>query len=293
MEGETYYVKAQTYNSTTSSNYQLAWNLKPKATSQTDVGLATESGQIGTFVIHRNGPTESPLTVNFHLTGDAINGVDYQTVSNSVILSTLQSSAEIEIIPIPDGIPEGLETVILTIATDNAYVVGTTGTQLLISDALTGDFDADGSLGLTDIDLLVENIAVGPPDPSTFDLTSDGLVDADDANAWLALAGAFNLPSSNPYLPGDANLDGFVDGRDFNIWNANKFTSQPAWSKGDFTIDGIVDGGDFNVWNSHQFLGSALRATVIVPVQDFSKVVGESAARRLRYNAIDLAPEFG
>jgi hypothetical protein len=40
---------------------------------------------------------------------------------------------------------------------------------------------------------------------------------------WLSLAGAANLPSGNAYLPGDATLDGFVDGSDFGIWNANQF----------------------------------------------------------------------
>ena len=289
VEGETYYLKAQSYNSTTSSNYQLAWNLKPKATSLTSVGLATETGQIGVFVVERNGPTDSPLTVTFDLTGDAVNGVDYQTVTTSVILSTLQSSAEIEIIPIPDGIPEGLENVVLTVTSNNAYVVGQTGTQLLISDNLNGDFDMDGTLGLADIDLLVENIAVGPPDPAVFDLTSDGLVNAEDVNEWLALAGALSLPSGNPYELGDANLDGFVDGRDFNIWNAHKFSTNPAWSKGDFTFDGIVDGADFGVWNSHKFTSSAGRSVVVLPLLDLSNVRQESAASRLRYHAVDLA----
>ena len=54
-------------------------------------------------------------------------------------------------------------------------------------------------------------------------------------------------------LPGDANLDGYVDVSDFNIWNANKFTSDGSWGEGDFNSDGMVDVSDFNIWNSNKF----------------------------------------
>jgi len=54
-------------------------------------------------------------------------------------------------------------------------------------------------------------------------------------------------------LPGDANLDGFVDVADFNLWNENKFTDDASWGQGDFNDDGIVDVSDFNLWNSNKF----------------------------------------
>ncbi len=69
----------------------------------------------------------------------------------------------------------------------------------------------------------------------------------------LAIAGRLRLPSKNPILPGDANLDGFVDGSDFGIWNANKFTSTASWCAGDFNADGVVDGSDFGIWNARKF----------------------------------------
>ncbi len=61
------------------------------------------------------------------------------------------------------------------------------------------------------------------------------------------------------YLPGDANLDGFVDGSDFNIWNANKFQATGGWSRGDFNVDRVIDGSDFNIWNSYKFQSADLR----------------------------------
>ncbi|MEM8681600.1 MAG: hypothetical protein AAGF97_19815, partial [Planctomycetota bacterium] len=65
-----------------------------------------------------------------------------------------------------------------------------------------------------------------------------------------------HLPSGNPYLLGDANLDGIVDGQDFLIWNANKFTNTDHWCSADFTADGVVDGQDFLVWNANKFTSS-------------------------------------
>lgn len=71
---------------------------------------------------------------------------------------------------------------------------------------------------------------------------------------WLQEAGTFNV--GGPYLGGDANLDGNVDGSDFIVWNANKFTSDNGWCGGDFNADGTTDGSDFITWNSNKFMSS-------------------------------------
>ena len=119
--------------------------------------------------------------------------------------------------------------------------------------AIDPDFNDDGNIDGIDINLLQANIVNGPADPAMFDLTGDGLVTIADRNEWLAQAGAANLTSGNPYLPGDANLDGFVDGSDFNAWNGSKFTANSDWTRGDFNADGFVDGSDFNIWNGNKF----------------------------------------
>ena len=54
-------------------------------------------------------------------------------------------------------------------------------------------------------------------------------------------------------LPGDANLDGMVDGSDFIIWNGNKFLTGTDWETGDFNGDGVTDGLDFVIWNDFKF----------------------------------------
>jgi len=53
-------------------------------------------------------------------------------------------------------------------------------------------------------------------------------------------------------LPGDANLDGTVNGDDLLVWQANLFTGN-QWAQGDFNIDGTVNGDDLLVWQAHLF----------------------------------------
>jgi hypothetical protein len=47
-------------------------------------------------------------------------------------------------------------------------------------------------------------------------------------------------------LLGDANLDGLVNGSDFNIVAANFNQSITGWDQGDFNYDGLVNAADFN-----------------------------------------------
>lgn len=117
---------------------------------------------------------------------------------------------------------------------------------------LGGDFNNDNLHNCADVDSLVAVIAAGT-NTASFDLTGDGQVNNADLTAWLSEAGAVNLASGNTYLVGDANLDGNVDGSDFGIWNANKFTSTAAWCRGDFNANGNVDGSDFGQWNANKF----------------------------------------
>ncbi len=124
------------------------------------------------------------------------------------------------------------------------------------NNSRAGDFDGDFDLDGDDIDALVMAIA-GGGSPSIFDLTGDGLLNLADRDIWLALAGAANLPSGSPYLLGDANLDGIVDGQDFIRWNSRKFTSTGKWTLADWNADGVTDGQDFIVWNTHKFTAVA------------------------------------
>lgn len=144
---------------------------------------------------------------------------------------------------------------------DQKSLSGTDGYRLLVMEradlSLSGDFNADGLFNCADINGLTGAI-VGGTGIADFDMDGDGQLTVSDRDAWLAAAGAVNLPSGQPYRLGDANLDGVVDGSDFGLWNGNKFTGSSAWCQGDFNVDGVVDGSDFGVWNANKFQ-SALR----------------------------------
>jgi hypothetical protein len=138
----------------------------------------------------------------------------------------------------------------------------------------TGDFDGNGVYECADVDGLVSEIAAGTNNLA-FDLTGDGAVDDADLTAWLAEAGSTGglTASGNPVLPGDANLDGSVNGQDFVVWNASKFTATAAWCSGDFNADGSVDGQDFVIWNSNKFM-TADAAAVPEPSSPWALLVG-------------------
>ena len=149
------------------------------------------------------------------------------------------------------------------------------GTALLQFLMLTGeapptDFDLDGDVDIDDLNLLLADgpiasgVAVIANENDQFDLNGDAAIDYADVSQWLAEAAVVNGLSS-PYLPGDANLDGTVDGLDFDRWSRAKFTSSFAWDDGDFNGDGAVDVSDFNRWNENKFASSVSAATVPEP----------------------------
>ena len=113
-----------------------------------------------------------------------------------------------------------------------------------------------------DLNTLSQAIASGSVD-QLYDLNGDGLLSfldvADESAGWLAIAGPQNplLTGGSHFALGDANLDGLVDGSDFNHWNANKFTAIGLYCSGDFNVDGTIDETDWEIWNAHKFTASA------------------------------------
>lgn len=120
---------------------------------------------------------------------------------------------------------------------------------------VTGDFNGDGRYDCADINALTTAVALGGP-LNTFDLNGDNMLTLADVDNWRAEAGAVNLGPGRTYLVGDANLDAFVDGSDFNLWNQSKFSSNTNWCNGNFNADVGVDGSDFNLWNANKFMAS-------------------------------------
>jgi hypothetical protein len=141
------------------------------------------------------------------------------------------------------------------------------------------DFTDDNLCNIDDLNAM---LAVGPIAPGVpvtpgvndqFDLTGDDVIDNADVGEWLAVAASENGFGS-PYKLGDANLDGFVDGQDFILWNGSKFTSSLLWDEGEFNGDGFVDGQDLLVWNGNKFTSSDGATAVPEPGTSILSFVG-------------------
>ena len=61
--------------------------------------------------------------------------------------------------------------------------------------------------------------------------------------------------SAQAAVPGDANLNGCVDGLDYIVWSNNYHQSDKRWEDGDFTGEGYVDGLDYIAWSNNYGVG--------------------------------------
>ncbi len=100
----------------------------------------------------------------------------------------------------------------------------------IVTPPLPGDFNLDGLVNATDIDLLYVEVHATTPDPA-FDLTGDSLVTQADVDELV-----INILGTQY---GDANLDGRVSLLDLDILGQN-FGQTIGWSGGDFSGDGSV-----------------------------------------------------
>ncbi|MCP4195217.1 MAG: hypothetical protein GY768_31840 [Planctomycetaceae bacterium] len=105
---------------------------------------------------------------------------------------------------------------------------------------IVGDFNLDGLVNELDINLLFEQMRSPNPNPS-YDLTADGLVNADDRQEMIE-----NILSSNY---GDANLDRVFNSSDLVIvFQAGEYDDplplNSQWETGDWNGDGDFDSSD-------------------------------------------------
>ena len=96
-----------------------------------------------TWVVSRTGSTSQSLTVKYTIGGTATNGVDYQSLSGSIIIAAGRTSANLVVVPKDDTAVEGTETVNVTLAGGTGYSVGSPSA---VSAPLL-DNDSNNSLG--------------------------------------------------------------------------------------------------------------------------------------------------
>ncbi len=84
---------------------------------------AVESGSGGGFKFTRTGDVSQPLTVNFAVSGTAVEGVDYDTLPRTVTFAANEYHAVLPVTAISDTLVEGIETVVVTITSGTGYQI--------------------------------------------------------------------------------------------------------------------------------------------------------------------------
>ena len=123
----------------------------------------------GVFTISRTGPTTGPLDVQFILQGGAVNGEDYAEIPAEATIPAGSDQMTITILPVDDGLEEGMETVILSLQAAPGYVVGTPG--------LDGVFIADSSVPTVTVTASVPEATEAGPQNGAFTISRTGATD--------------------------------------------------------------------------------------------------------------------
>lgn len=164
---------------------------------------ARELGEVpGTFTVTRSGPTTNPLTVSYTYGGTATAGDDFDATVNSAVIPAGQVSVDVPLTPVDDADFEDDETVILKLAPDAAYAVGTPGSAtLVISDNETDlhrvedTFDI-GAVPTTGNDGDDPSDAAWTSSGGTIALVEDGVMDSGKA-LQLTATGTFSMVRAN------------------------------------------------------------------------------------------------
>jgi len=178
----------------------------PSVTLAVTTATATEAGPTnGVFTISRETPSDSPIAVNFVVTGTALRGTDYVTLPAAATIPAGALSVDVPVVPIDDSALEGNETVVVSLRSGSGYVVSglTSGTVTIVSDDVAPDLTvtaltapAMGGAGLTlDVTDTTRNQGTGPSGASTtsFYLSVNTLVEAGDP-----LIGTRDVPALAP-----------------------------------------------------------------------------------------------
>jgi hypothetical protein len=96
---------------------------------------AAEPDVPGRFTVKRDGDLTPNLLITYTVGGSASSGLDYESLSGSVIIPAGEASADITLIPRDDTLLEGDESVVLTLTSGSGYNIGMSASaELLIRD---------------------------------------------------------------------------------------------------------------------------------------------------------------
>lgn len=126
--------------------------------------------------------TTDTLIINYDITGTATDGVDFNTMINPVTFLPGEDTVILNLNPIADGIPEGLEYITITAYTISACgdTLASSGTVWFLDEPDIDILESDMTILCKDDSVLVSAIASGGFGPYTY-TWSNGSPDADTA----------------------------------------------------------------------------------------------------------------
>ena len=139
---------------TATASVSILDNDMPLVYIEASVGLTVEGSNTGgTFLVTRIGDLDRNLQVTYLISGDAVPGVDYRTLSGSVTIPAGLPSAQISVQPRNNNTKDGGHTVTLLLANSPSYNVGFPDSADV--------FIADGSVPALSISAAVATTAEG------------------------------------------------------------------------------------------------------------------------------------
>lgn len=190
-----------------------------------DDTIAEAGRNPGRFTVSRSRGVGAPLTVYFTLGGTATVGSDYASPSESMSFPAGASAVDVYIWPLDDALAEGPETIVMTLASNAAYVVGSpsTATLTITSDEAPSDVVVDnGAAGTTSTGAWCASTAPNPYGDNALQSCGPG----SDTYRWtptLAATGTYDVyvwwtndPGRSGAVPVTVNHSGSTTTRTFD-----------------------------------------------------------------------------
>jgi len=198
----------------------------PAVTVVASTPTATEAGTVpGAFTFSRTGDTAQALTVHYTVSGTATPGTDYTPLSGIVTINPGFVSAVVPVTPIDDLAVESNESVIVTLALDPGYLLGSAGAVVtivsndspsdLVVATLTGPATAGAGTPIT-VNDTTKNQGTGPSEASVtgFYLSTNTAIDASDISLGtrtvpVLAVGATDSASTTFTIPSTASVGNY------------------------------------------------------------------------------------
>ncbi len=145
------------------------------------------------------GSIAQALTVAYTVTGSAGNGTDYAALPGTITIPANQRSATISLVPTNDTIPEGLETVQLTLAPSPAYTTGSLSARTARGRIFDNDYAAVGTNAVANHSP-ASFAAIGAVTASTVSVTGQSFAQARRATVNSLSANFYDAQLSTPAI---------------------------------------------------------------------------------------------